>query len=209
MGFRKGQNPNHPRKGASIKADPVRDVEMIAKIKYSLDAQGQERNLCLFIVAINTAWRANELLSVRIRDVQLFESEGRLELKQSKTGNYRITPLNGAACQALRRWLDVYQKEYPYRFRPNAPLFPSRRGGGVLLVSSLSKMVKGWCRVAGAPGSFSSHTLRKTWAYHQRVTFGEPVPLISRALGHVSEAETLAYIGILPQEVNRLYSNEL
>ena len=209
MGFRKGENPNHPRKGASIKADPIRELEVVARIKDRLAAQGQERNLCVFIVGINTAWRANELLSLRVRDVQLSESEGRLELKQSKTGHYRITPLNRSACQALVRWLDIYQKEFPYRFRPNAPLFPSRRGGGVLLVSSLSKMVKGWCRASGAPGNFGSHTLRKTWAYHQRVTFGEPVPLISRALGHSSEAETLAYIGILPQEVDRLYSNEL
>ena len=161
MGFRKGENPNHPRKGASIKADPIRDLAAIAQIKDSLARQGQERNLCLFIVGINTAWRASELLSVRIRDVQLMEREGRLELKQSKNQEYRITPLNRAACEALRRWLAFYKRKYPYKFGPDALLFPSQQGGGILLGSSYSKMVKGWCKDAGLSGKFSSHTIRK------------------------------------------------
>jgi len=66
-------------------------------------------------------------------------------------------------------------------------------------------MAKEWCSVARVRGRFGSHTMRKTWGYHQRVTFGSPLTLISQAYGHSSERETLAYIGILPQEIDDLF----
>ena len=57
----KGQNFNHPRKGASIKVHPIRRLEDISAIKTLLE--NQPRNLCLFTMGINTAYRAGELLT--------------------------------------------------------------------------------------------------------------------------------------------------
>ena len=204
MAFKPGQNPNHPKRGASIKVDPIRDLNHIEAIKTMLIKKGQLRNYCLFTLGINTAWRANELLSVRIGQVKNLQIGEVLELKQSKNNRYRATLINGASYQAILLWLAHHKSSQD----DMAPLFPSVRGG-LLGVPVLCNLVKGWCRSVGANGRFGSHSLRKSWGYHQRVQFGEPLTLISQAFGHSSERQTLNYIGIQPDEVASLFRHEL
>ncbi|XOV77477.1 MAG: tyrosine-type recombinase/integrase [Aestuariibacter sp.] len=204
MAFKTGQNPNHPRKGASIKVEPIRELEVIARIKNNLLEARQFRNYCLFTLGINTAWRANEILSLDVGRVRQLNAGDVLDLKQSKTGQYRAVALNQTAIEAIQLWLCYH----PCKSGDNSALFPSRQFGR-LGVPALCNLVKQWCKGAGANGQFGSHTLRKTWGYHQRVTFNEPLVLISRALGHTSEAQTLRYIGLLPHEVTELYRHEI
>ena len=210
MGFKKGQNPNHPRKGAAIKVDPIRDLQAVVRIRENLKRAHEYRNYCLFTLGVNTAWRANELLSIRVGDVEHLKDYEMLTLKQSKTNTYRATPLNPLAIRALRIWLEAYQKRHPIYYHPGAPLFPSMNHlRSPLSVPSITALVKKWCKQAGVSGHFGSHTMRKTWGYRQRVTYNAQLSLICRALEHSSERETLAYIGILPEEVNDLYRNEI
>ena len=57
------KNPNHPKKGSAIKVEPIRDKKAIDRIKKQL--RDSPRDLCLFILGINTAYRANELLAIK------------------------------------------------------------------------------------------------------------------------------------------------
>jgi integrase len=198
MAGRKGGNSNHPRKGSSIKVEPIRDLAAIAKIKGLL--ADHPRNLCLFTLGINTAFRANELLSLTLGQVEHLRVGDLLELKQKKTGKYRSTPLNRPAVEAIRGWLAVY----PARRGPERPLFLSRTGEA-LTVPTVSRMVKNWARTAGLNGNFGSHSFRKTWGYHQRVQLGTAVPILMEAYGHQSQKETLDYLGIQPDEVRDIY----
>jgi hypothetical protein len=52
-------------------------------------------------------------------------------------------------------------------------------------------------------------TLRKTFGYHQRVTFNVGVPELMVAFNHSSQRETLEYLCIQPEEVRSIYMNEL
>ncbi|MGH1376085.1 MAG: tyrosine-type recombinase/integrase [Alphaproteobacteria bacterium] len=188
---------NRPRKGACIKVEPIRGVAAIATIKQSL--ADQPRNLCLFTLGINTAFRAGELVSLRICDVaDLREGDG-LEIKQSKNQKYRRASLNGIACEALRQWLSVHPD-----LSPAAPLFLSQKGGAIS-VSYVCQLVKEWCANAGLKGNYGSHTLRKTWGYQQRIIHNAPTALLMRAFGHASEAQTLTYLCIQPEEIRNLY----
>ncbi len=83
MPFQKGQNPNHSVAGSTIKVEPIRDKRAIARIKKVLG--DHPRDLCLFTLGINTAYRANELLSIKVRQVRSLNVGDVLELKQSKT----------------------------------------------------------------------------------------------------------------------------
>ena len=56
-------NPNHPKLGDTTKVEPIRTVNAINKIKKNLAPS--PRNFALFVVGINTAYRASELLSIR------------------------------------------------------------------------------------------------------------------------------------------------
>ena len=194
------KNPNHPKKGSSTKSEPIRDRRAVTKIKAALKAN--PRDHLLFVMGINTAYRINELLSLQVRHV-LYGVPGHIiDLKQSKQDAYRAVMVNEGVFAALAPWLNLHPDP-----RPSAPLFLSPKTGKAITVPHAIRMVKGWCRDAGLVGAYSSHTLRKTWAYSQRVHFKEPIVLISKALGHSSEEETLAYLGLVPEEVQTLYRN--
>lgn len=197
---RRMQRRNHPDRGAAIKVEPLRDRAFIASILVLL--QDKPRDLCLFTLGINTAYRANELLSLQVGDVMHLIIGDTLTRKQSKTGEYRYITVNGAVFEVLRTWLSSHPDP-----QPKSPLFISRKTGEALTVSTLGQMVKDWCAKVGATGNYASHTLRKTWGYQQRVWKHAPLSLLVRAFGHKSEAQTLDYLGIVPQEIQDLYIN--
>lgn len=202
MATRVPRNTNHPKKGSSIKVEPIRDRDAIARIKAQL--ADNPRDLCLFTLGINTAYRANELLSISVGQVAHLGPGDRLDLKQSKNNRYRATTLNAAVTGSIATWLAVHPDP-----RPDAPLFYSKKDRKALLVSTLSRMVKTWCRDAGLRGNYGSHTLRKTWGYHQRKTFGTHTVLLTWAYGHASEAQTLEYLCIQSEEITELFASEL
>ncbi len=61
------ENYNHPKKNSSIKVEPIRDRAGIKRIKKLL--ADQPRNLALFTLGINTAFRANEVVALNVSDV--------------------------------------------------------------------------------------------------------------------------------------------
>lgn len=196
------KNPNHPKKGSTIKVEPIREIAAIHAIKYLLEES--PRDLCLFTLGINTAYRANELLSIRVGDVAHLRPGDRFELKQKKTKKYRATTFNKTVVDAIQNWVEVHPDP-----RPRTPLFVSQKSGSALTVSTFGNMVKGWCRDVGMKGNFGSHSLRKTWGYHQRIQNKAAVPLLMDAFGHASQQQTLEYLCIQSEEIQELYALEL
>ena len=193
-------NPNHPKKGSSIKVQPIRSLEAIAQIKENL--KDQPRNLCLFTMGINTAYRANELLSLTVGQVAHLKAGDLLDVKQSKNDKYRPTAINGVTVSAVQSWL----KFHPRAGQPEAMLFLSSRGNKSITVSALNSLVKKWCAEIELQGNYGSHTLRKTWGYHQRVQNKVSVALLMRAFGHSTEKQTMEYLDVLPEEIKFLYT---
>ena len=196
------RNPNHPKRGSPIKVNPITELSAIKRIKQQL--ANKPRDLCLFTLGINTAYRANELVSIKVGQVDYLKTQDRLDLKQSKNKKYRSITLNATAIEAIQNWLEVHPD-----VRPDAPLFISAKTKLALNSVTVISMVKAWCSKAGLRGNFGSHTLRKTWGYHQRKTFHRPIVLLTQAYGHSSEAQTLAYLCIQREEIEALYSSAL
>lgn len=198
----KKRNTNRPRKGSSIKVEPIRDLEAISRIKALL--ADQPRNLCLFTFGINTAYRAGEILSFKVGQVTDVKAGDRLELKQSKNRKYRAITVNHAVATGLSSWLAHHPD-----LTENAPLFMSQKTGRALTVSAIHKLIKSWCHDIGLSGNYGSHTMRKTWGYHQRVQQNTPIPLLMEAFGHSNQAQTLEYLCIQEAEIQDLYGLEL
>lgn len=192
-------NPNHPVKGAAIKVYPVRHLHQIETIKSNIS--NNPRNLCLFTLGINTAYRANELLSITLGQVWHLKKGDVLDLKQSKTDAYRQITLNGNAVDSIQNWI----AHYPLERASDAPLFLSARTGQTLCVPAVSRLIKGFCKQANIEGNYGSHTLRKTWGYQQRLQAKAPLYLLMRAFGHSTELQTLEYLCIQPEEIQSLY----
>ncbi|WP_316364678.1 tyrosine-type recombinase/integrase [Candidatus Thiodiazotropha sp. CDECU1] len=195
------QSRNHPPKGATLKVEPIRDLEAISEIKRYLSGEGNWRDYCLFTLGINTAFRASDLLSLTVGQVENLEPGDLLEIKEKKTRKYRAVTVNKTAYYALRVWLNAH----PARSDPDAPLFLSQRRRAALCVSSVNRLVKKWCRYGGLHGQFGSHTMRKTWGYQQRKANDASLPLLMSAFGHRTEAQTLEYLYIQPRELRDLF----
>ena len=195
----KGQNVNRPAKGSTIKVDPIKKVKDIKSIKTLL--KDKPRDLCLFTLGINTNLRASDLLRLTVADIRSLKPGDDLTLKEKKTGKHRRITLNKAVVASIQGLLAHAGSD------DNTPLFNGQRG--CLTVPSVNRLVKGWCTAINLKGNYGSHTLRKTFGYHQRVSFNVGVPELMVAFNHSSQRETLEYLCIQPEEVRSIYMNEI
>jgi len=196
------KNANHPKKGSFITVEPIRSMSAVRSIKARLKHKPRDR--CLFVLGVNTGFRACELLSLTCGQVAHLKVGDELTIKQSKTAKVRTVILYGTAIKAIYQWLKVHPDP-----QSNAPLFLSR-SGRALTVSTVCNMVKGWCNEAGLKGRYGSHTLRKTWGFMQlrHNTVSNPqalLTLVMEALDHTDPKVTRRYLGVQFDEVAELY----
>jgi len=197
--MQKGQNFNRPLKGSEIKVEPIKDLKNIKAIKKLLS--DNPRDLALFVVGINTNLRASDLLSITAGQVRNLQPMDEITLKERKTGKTRRISLNKACVEAINALLG----SQPYT--DSEALFKGQRG--TLTVPSVNRLVKSWCSSVNLKGNYGSHSLRKTWGYHQRVTFGKGLPELMVCFNHSTQRQTLDYLCIQPEEVKSIYENEL
>jgi integrase len=198
--MKKAGNYNRPQKGSSIKVEPIKRLKDIETIKKLLS--DKPRDLALFVVGINTNLRASDLLRIKASMVRGLKPGDSFELKEKKTGKSRRITLNKTCIETIQKLL----ASYPYM--DTDFLFRSQRRA-ILTVSSVHNLVKSWCKAIHLKGNFGSHTLRKTWGYHQRVTFGVDLPRLMHCFNHSTQKQTFEYLCIQPEEIKDFYQNEL
>lgn len=206
MTKREIQKRNHPKPGSQIKVDPIRDLKAIKNIKRLLS--DNPMNLALFTIGINTNLRASDILNLKVGQVR---DSTEIEIREQKTKKLRRVTLNKSCADAIRNLLDT--REYD----DNDFLFKSQRGrkdrAGDMVkkwtVPYVSAKVKKWCSDLNLKGNYGSHTLRKTWGYHQRVTFKIELPILMRCFNHSNQRQTLDYLCIQEQEIEDVFQNEL
>jgi hypothetical protein len=86
-------------------------------------------------------------------------------------------------------------------------LFKSQRGK--LIVPSLHRLVNKWCDAVGLTGKYGSHTLRKTWGYHQYHTFGTDISKLVKVFNHSSQKQTKDYLCLDEEQNFNIYLHEL
>ena len=197
--MKKGENYNRPKKGSTIKVEPISDTKDIKSIKKLIS--DNPRNYALFTIGINTNLRAGDLCRITAGEVRNLKPLDEIEIKEQKTGKSRRITLNKACIDAINRLLA--SKEY----KDTDQFFKGQRGP--ILTQTVHKLLKKWCREINLKGNYGSHTLRKTWGYHQRVTFGAGIPELMVCFNHSSQKQTLDYLCIQPEEIRDIYSNEL
>jgi len=192
-------NKNHPIKGSSITVEPIRNQKDIKAIKKLL--ADNPRDFCLFTIGINTNLRASDILNIKVKQVKDLKAGDELVVTEKKTGKKRRITLNKAVASSVQALLASQS------YNEDDSLFQGQRGP--LTVPTLSRMVKEWCISINLKGNYASHSLRKTFGYHQRVTFGTGLPELMVAFNHSSQRQTLDYLCVQPDEVRDIYLNEL
>jgi len=187
------------RKGENNKVDPIRRDKDIKAIKMLL--KSKPRDLALFTVGINTNLRASDLCRITVGMVKNLSPGQDFILNEKKTNKERRITLNSACIKAIQSLLGANTLNVADQ------LFKGKRGD--IKTTTIIYLVKQWTGSINLKGNYGSHSLRKTWGYHQRKRFGVDIPTLMVMFNHSSQKQTLDYLCIQPQEIKDVYMNEL
>ncbi|MGK4180049.1 tyrosine-type recombinase/integrase [Lapidilactobacillus dextrinicus] len=182
--------------------EPIRSKKKIEAMKIML-AAGREgdRNLLLFTLGINTAYRISDLGKLKLENVLEISANGhvvvkeRLALREQKTGKHNSVILG----DKLRKMIiDYCRNHFPDAIDQrdfDGYLFPSARNRtNPLSRQSIWRIISTAGHQVGLE-HIGTHTMRKTfgyWLYKSNVS----VEIIQQLLNHSNAQTTLRYIGI-------------
>ena len=185
-----------------MKVLPIMDLKDISAIKLNLSNKPMQ--MLAFVLGINAAMRPGDMLNLQVKQVKNRGIGSRVSFKDGKTGKSNIFIIT----EPIKTALDNYFKSRG--LLDEHYLFKSRKGKNYPWTTCrLHKLVKEWTSNVNLKGLYGSVSLRKTWAYHQRVTYAVPLEVISNRLNHSSPAITRAYICIQHTEVESVLQNNV
>lgn len=199
-------------------AEPIKNMTDIFTISNHLINNRKYRDNMLFIVGINFGLRASDLRMLRFAHLindnftfkdsfPVFEHKTRNTRKRKKN---RYITINNAVIEAVTLYLEnmpnVSLSDYMFRSISN-------RGGNnnePVSVRSMDRILKGIAAELNLNMRVSTHTLRKTFCYHQMImshNSSRKLLLLQKMLNHSSTVQTLDYIGITIEEIDEAYRN--
>lgn len=197
-------------------AEPIKSMEDIDMVCEYLIGQERYRDYMLFVVGINFGLRAGDLRLLRFSNLinenltfrdrfALFERKTRNTRKRRKN---RYLSINSAVQDAVVMYLehtpDVSLSDYMFRSLSNN----GASSNTPLSIRSIDRILKSIAADLKLQVKMSTHTLRKTFCYHQMVMSNNDhrkLLLLQKMLGHSSPGQTLDYIGITSEEIDEAY----
>jgi integrase len=189
------------KKGSKITAEPIRKQKDIKAISRLL--KSRPRDFLLWTLGINNGLRCADLVRLKYSQVVDLKPGAVIKIVETKTGKDNVLVINNSVYKALQNYIqEIKPATGDY-------LFASRKNKGHISSQSVGRMVRSWAETINLKGQYGAHTLRKTFGYHQRVTFGAGFEILCRRYNHSSPAITMRYIGIEDKEVCELLMNEV
>ncbi len=168
------------------------------QVKSVLKATDSIRERALLTLGFSTGYRISELLSLKVSDVctgGVIHNHINVKASNSKTKVGRTVLLNSDAKKVLKKlieWLSAKGLDN------TAPLFVSRKhtnGFAAITRQQAGRLIKDLFALAGAIGSsYSTHSMRKTFAKAIYDATGGKIELVQLALGHKSINSTVSYL---------------
>lgn len=197
-------------------SEPIKDARDVERVSSFLVDNHRWRDNMLFICGINFGLRISDLLRLRFKT--LIGQDGRFKdsfpILEKKTRNTRkvranrVVTVNDAVKHAVTLYLEntpgVSMDDYLFKCEGN-------RGGHKnepITARSVNRILKGIASDLGLEIKMSTHSLRKTFAYHQmRLSQNDPrkLLLLQKIFGHSTMMQTLTYIGITQEEMAEAY----
>lgn len=199
------------------KAEPIKSLDEIRRITEYLISNERWRDNMLFICGINFGLRISDLLRLRfcnlIDDDMTFKDEFPILEKKTahtrKVKQNRWLSINNAVVEAVTLYLQhVPCKLDDFMFRSE-----SRNGSNKNVAMSrmaVHNLLESLQKELNIDAHLSSHSLRKTFGYHQMAMSGNDprkLVILQRMFGHSSLMQTMEYIGITDEEISEAYMN--
>jgi integrase/recombinase XerD len=204
--------------GAAVKLPPVKDAlaerildrEAVLRL---IDREPDARNRALLRLLYAGGLRVSEACALRWRDLRARDDAGQVTVygKGGKTRVVLLSPatwrvlmtLPGASTVAGAAGGDGDDAGADGTSGRDAPVFPSRRGGGPLDQPQAWRLVQAAAARVGLPvgkGGVSPHWLRHAHATHALEHGHAPIHLVQATLGHASVATTSKYLHARPTD---------
>jgi site-specific recombinase XerD len=169
----------------------------------------QLRDRALFELAYSCGLRAEELVTLRVADIDYDGEQLRVEGKGRKT---RYLPVGEVAMAAVRLYLErgrngLTSPGAPADARTQAAqqaLFLSKTGKP-LGTSDVRRRLRAWARSAQIPGGATPHALRHSFATHL-LDGGADLRSIQELLGHASVSTTQVYTRVESARLRSAYA---
>jgi site-specific recombinase XerD len=205
------QNPadlvSTPRRGSHLpRVLSARDAARLLDGIPAGDAL-QTRDRAMFELAYSCGLRAEELVSVKLGDIDHDGEQLRVEGKGRKT---RFVPVGEPAMAAIRTYLErarpALAASADPALKPGAPanLFLSRTGRG-LGTSDVRRRLRRWSQQTGVAREASPHSLRHSFATHL-LDGGADLRSIQEMLGHASVSSTQIYTRVESARLRSAYA---
>jgi len=180
-----------PKQGRSLPKTLNRDeIEALLTAAGAADSTAGLRLIALVEMAYASGLRVSELLALRVEAVR---RDPAYLIVRGKGGKERLAPLNSAAREAIKVWLDARDAAR----KPNAPdsvwLFPSHGKSGHLTPRRFAQLLDQAAVTAGIdPARVSPHVLRHAFATHL-LEGGADLRVVQTLLGHADISTTQIY----------------
>nr|DAE10105.1 MAG TPA: site specific tyrosine recombinase [Siphoviridae sp. ctGuJ10] len=180
---------------------PIKDEKMLQNFMYHLlnkreKAKSEvkryqaDRNWMLCLIGFNTAFRAEDLLQLRVIDIK----DGYVHIKENKTGKMQNLRMNKQLKYEINEYIQRnHLSDYEYMFlgqkkyqNGNAYALPITREQAYRIVSKTAKEV-------GISFTFGIHSLRKTFGYMYIKNGGKPETLM-KMYNHDDYNVTMLYV---------------
>ena len=167
---------------------PIRSLDRIEDMKWSLKKWCGDRDYILFLVGINSGLRVGDLLRIKVSEIQ---GKKVVSLREGKTGKRRTIHL-GNIYDELNAYIDT--------LNGSEWLFPSRKGQNPITRVQAYRQLNKAAQMADMPDGIGTHTLRKTFGYWHYKQFKD-IAELQNILNHIHPQITLCYIGITAEQI--------
>ncbi|WP_296176658.1 site-specific tyrosine recombinase XerD [uncultured Brevundimonas sp.] len=180
-----------PKQGRSLPKTLSRDeIEALLTAAGAADSAAGLRLVALVEMAYASGLRVSELLGLKVEAVR---RDPAYLIVRGKGGKERLAPLNAAARQAIKAWLDARDAAR----KPNTPdsawLFPSHGKTGHLTPRRFAQLLDQAALAANIdPARVSPHVLRHAFATHL-LEGGADLRVVQTLLGHADISTTQIY----------------
>jgi integrase len=184
---------------------PIRDKRQLDRVmnyliykrdhsKSNIKEYQSYRNYMLFLIGFNTAFRAEDLLQLRVKDVY----KGYVSIQENKTGKMQNFRMNKQLHDEILKYIETYKlkeneylfmgqkKQDTYKGTTRKVIYPITRQNTRLIFKDVSNS-------CGIDFKFGLHSLRKTFGY-MYVLNGGNIMTLMKMYNHDEPGTTMLYV---------------
>lgn len=172
---------------------PIRSIEKIEDMKWSLKKYCGERDYILFLIGINSALRISDLLRLKTKQLK---GKRRFTILEGKTVKARTVILSDAVYEKVQKYICNNKSDW---------MFPSRKKDRPITPTQAYRQLIKAAEMVDIYDGIGTHTMRKTfgyWYYKQN----KDIAKLQMILNHSHPQVTLKYIGITSEEIEESLS---